>query len=201
MSPTYADYYFENSEENKKRLALALQRARQEGGKSQEYMGFELQVARKTIQNWEKGVSSPSFDQCIAWFKALNVAPLPYLFQYVFPDMDGIKSKDNDEKLRQSLITLVRSLPPEGVRQLLFLFYGEHGSSPRGVLNMINAHLQTPLPNRVTQAGVILHNYEIASQRGELVCPNNIKPNVDLLKQALSEGEKAVIERKDNYIL
>ena len=191
--------YEYDSEINRKRLSRMLGIARTKAGKSQEYMAYELSVARKTVQNWEKGVTSPSFEQVVGWFTILTVNPLPYLIQFVFPDMDNISAKDSDDKIRKSLITLINNLPAESVRQLMFMFYGDHGSSSRGIINLMTAHLQTPLRDRVTQAGVIVRNYEFAKRKGDITSDKHIQPDVDFLKKAIASGEDAVIRGLDEY--
>jgi len=164
-------------------------------------MALELGVARKTIQNWEKGTTVPSLEQTIRWFQTINVSPLPYLLQYIFPDLEGLSSKDDETKLRNALKTLVDNLPEEEIRQLLFLMFGDHGSSSRAVLNLITAHLQTPMKDRVTQASVIIRNYDIAQKKGQLSSPNHIKPNMELMLNALHMGEEAVLNNKNVYVV
>lgn len=182
-------------------LATSLKKSRQLAGKSQEYMSLEMEIARKTVQNWEKGVSRPTIDQALNWFKILNISPLPYLFQYVYPEMEGISSDHNIVELRKALRTLLEVLPDDGVRQLLYLFYGDHGSSPRAVLNMVTAHLQTEMKDRVSAGSLILKNYEIASKKGTITGENHVKPNVELLKKAIELGENAAVEDYGAYIL
>lgn len=181
-------------------LAKTLRETRVLKAISQENMALELGIARKTVQNWEKGISAPSIDQAMEWFKVLKISPLPYLFQYVHPEMENISHKDEDEKLRNSLITLINELPPEGVRQLLYLFYGDHGSSPRAVLNLMTAHLQTPMKDRVLTSNVVLKNYEIAKKKNQVTSMEHIHPNVELLKSAIQKGEDAVIDDRDTYM-
>lgn len=185
----------------KEYLANILGRVRVEKRCSQEQMALELGVARKTVQNWEKGVSEPTIHQAISWFEVLAVSPLPYLFQYMYPDMEGISSADADEHLRQMLFNLLTELPPEGVRQLLYLFYGNHGSSPRAVLNMVTAHLQTSMRDRVTAGSVILKNYEIAQKKDTVAKKEHVQPNVELLRDAIKKGEEAVVGDEEAYIL
>ena len=88
-------------------ICEALRESRNLSGKSQEYMSMELGIARKTVQNWEKGVSEPSLGQAIEWFKLLDINPLPYLFQVVYPDMDGISSGDDIATIRNALNNLL----------------------------------------------------------------------------------------------
>lgn len=183
------------------KISEALKESRGISGKSQEYMALELEVARKTIQNWEKGVSEPTIAQAVNWFKAINVSPIPYLIQVVHTDMDGINAKDDIGKLRQSMHQLLDEIPEEGIRQLLYLFYGNHGSSPRAALNMLTAHLQTPLKDRVIQGHLILKNYEIANKKGLNTAANHVQPNLKLLKEAINKGEEADIKNAKAYIL
>lgn len=179
----------------------ALREARNNAGKSQEYMALELGIARKTVQNWESGVSEPSLGQALAWFRALHINPLPYLFQVVHTDMDHINSNSDIPRLRESLISLLEDMPEEGIRQLLYLLYGDHGSSPRAVLSMVTAHLQCPMSDRVTQGKVILNNYQRAKKKDRLTSTSHIQPNEELLEYAIQQGENADIENKNAYVL
>lgn len=183
------------------KICEALRDARSLSGKSQEYMALELEVARKTVQNWEKGVSEPTIGQAISWFKAINVSPVPYLIQVVHNDMDGISSADNATKLKASLHQLLDEIPEEGIRQLMYLFYGDHGSSPRAVLNMVTAHLQTPMNSRVIHGHLILKNYEIAEKKGMLTDRKHVQPNQKLLQYAIAKGEEADINNAKAYVL
>ena len=182
-------------------VCVALHESRTVKNKSQEFMALELGVARKTVQNWERGISEPTIGQCIAWFKILGINPLPYLFQVLDKDMEGLKPANNVEHLKKHLLKLIDQMPEEGIRQLLFLFYGEHGSSPRAVMNLVTAHLNTPMRDRVVQSSIIYKNYEIAAKKGKLTNPNNIQPNLELLRRAINMGEEAELSDKSAYVL
>lgn len=183
------------------KVCEALREARSISGKSQEYMSLELEVARKTVQNWEKGVSEPTIGQAVCWFKAIDVSPIPYLIQVVHSDMDGISAADNINKLKSSLHQLIDEIPEEGIRQLLYLFFGNHGSSPRAVLNMVTAHLQTPMKDRVVHGHIILKNYEIAKKKGTITSARHVQPNQKLFELALAKGEEAEINNAKAYVL
>lgn len=185
---------------NTMEICEALRLTRNESGRSQEYMSFELGVSRRTIQNWEMGISEPSISQCVNWFRITGKNPISYLLQYLYPNINNMKKSDKDADMKASLLTLINALPPDGIRELLFVLYGDHGSSPRGIINLITAHLQTPLKDRVTQAGVIIHNYEMAKRKGTLARPKSIQPDLEFLKAALKAGENAVIQGDDEYI-
>lgn len=173
-------------------IAEALRTTRNQSGKSQEYMAFELGVSRRTIINWENGVSEPSIGQAINWFKFTNKNPIPFLLQNVYPDMDKISSTDSDSKILASLMQLINELPAEGVRQLMYLFFGDHGSSPRAVLQMLTAHLQTPIKDRIAHGQLIATNYEIAKRTCTLSRPDHIQPDLNCLNNAIEDAKNAV---------
>lgn len=182
-------------------LNTILRTTRYEAGRSQESMALDLGVARRTIQNWESGVSEPSLRQTIEWFQALDKSPIPFLLQHVFPMMDNISSKDDMTKIRKALNLVLNSLPDESLRQVLYVLYGDHGSSPRAVLNMVTAHLQTPMKDRLLQAEIIYKNYELAKKKGTLARPDHIQPDVEFLKSAIAAGEKAYLTDNKEYML
>lgn len=180
-------------------IAEALRTTRNVSGKSQEYMAFELGITRRTVQNWENGVSEPSIGQTIKWFQLTDKNPIPFLLQHTYPDMDKISHKDDDEKILSSLIQIINDLPAESIRQLMYLFFGNHGSSPRAVLQMITAHLQTPMKDRITHGQLIATNYEIAKLTGSLNNPDFIQPDYDYLEAAINTAKAAVAKNAKEY--
>lgn len=195
---TSTDHY---NDDDRKRLARILMRSRAESGMSQEKVSIELGIAKKTVQNWERGVSAPTLPQAVAWFQIMRIPAMPYLLQYIFPDMEGITKNESDEMLREELINLIKSMPPDGIRQLMYLFYGNHGSSPRAVLNLVTAHLQTPLRERFSHAYSIFNDYRISLELGDIVRPDHIQPNIDILKQAMLRCRRAILQKKSSYTL
>ncbi|MCQ2506158.1 MAG: helix-turn-helix domain-containing protein [Lachnospiraceae bacterium] len=180
-------------------ISEALRLTRNESGRSQEYMAFELGVTRRTILNWESGVSEPSISQAMNWFKLVNKNPLPFLLQNTYPEMDRISYKDDDSKILASLMQIINDLPAEGVRQLMYLFFGNHGSSPRAVLQMVTAHLQTPMKDRIAHGQLVATNYEIAKRTGTLTHPEHIKPDLDYLNAAIETAKTAVENNAKEY--
>lgn len=173
-------------------IAEALRITRYESGKSQEYMAFELGVSRRTVQNWETAVSEPSVTQATHWFQLLDKNPIPFLLQTVYPDMDKISHRDSDARILASLLQLINDLPAEGVRQLMYLFFGDHGSSPRAVLQMVTAHLQTPMKDRISHGQLIASDYEIAQITGTLAHPEHIQPDLGCLNDAITAAKEGL---------
>ncbi|MCQ2520143.1 MAG: helix-turn-helix domain-containing protein [Lachnospiraceae bacterium] len=186
-------------DEDKKRLARMLMLSRFESGLSQEKVSLELGIAKKTVQNWERGISAPTLLQAIEWFRVMKVPAMPYFLQFMFPDLEGTKGKDSEEKLRSELIQMIESIPEEGMRQLMYLFYGDHGSSPRAVMNLVTAHLQSPMKDRYNHAVTILSDYELALEKNQITRSDHIQPDTKLLKKAIQCGHDAILNNKNNY--
>lgn len=74
----------------------------------------------------------------------------------------------------------------------MYLFFGNHGSSPRAVLQMITAHLQTPMKDRIAHGQLIETNYEIAQKTNTLANPNHIQPDLECLNASIESAEYAV---------
>jgi len=188
--------------ERAKRFSKIWWRSRADAEVSQEYVALGVGVSRKTVQNWEKGISSPDLFQASEWFRVLGINPLPYFLDFIFPDnVDGIKGSDEDKRIEEALGHLVAQLPPKGKRQLLYMLYGNHGSSPNAVLNLMNAHLQTPLKDRIVHAAMIVEDYEVEKSLDNLVCPNNVKPNVELLRTSMENAKDTVQKHRSGYHL
>ena len=186
--------------ERAKAFAETHAKVRFKEGKSQEYMAMELGVSKKTIQNWEKGISSPTFFQSLEWFRILNTNPFPYYLALTYPDkLKGLKGSDSDGKINEAFDALVETLPSSAKRAILYLFYGEHGSSPNAIIQMMLAHLHTPLRSRVTQAILIAHMYEMEKELGNLICKDNIMPDIDVLNDAIDKARISAIHHDYGY--
>lgn len=181
------------------KICDALRTTRYESKKSQEYMALELGVTRRTIMNWENGISEPTVSQAIAWFKLIDKSPIPYLLQITYPEIDKISYRDEDARILTSLIQIINGLPAEGIRQLMYLFFGNHGSSPRAVLQMITAHLQTPMKDRIAHGQLTATNYEIAKRTDTLAQPDHIQPDLEYLNIAIEKAKEAVTNKAKEY--
>lgn len=65
--------------EIKEKLRLALGKSRVDAGKTQQEMANYLGVALQTVQNWEAGVSNPSFSRVYQWFDYLHLNMYVYM--------------------------------------------------------------------------------------------------------------------------
>ena len=100
----------ESKSDRNKRFARIWSLSRSDAGKTQEFMAAGLGVSKKTIQNWEKGVSAPDLYEGSEWFRVLGSNPMPYYLAFLYPWLfDGIKPEDGDEEIEQALMFLVKN--------------------------------------------------------------------------------------------
>lgn len=183
-----------------KRFSKIWWQSRADTQKSQEFMALSLGVSKKTIQNWEKGTSAPNLFQGLEWFRALGLNPMPYFLEFLFPETFGEPNAfENDQDIEQALSILIQQSSSEEKRELLFAMAGHHGSSWHSLLQMLTAHCHTSMQARVTASRIILENYEMEGEMGILVCPEDIQPNLDVLRSAIMQGKHAAEKGETSY--
>ena len=180
------------------RFAEMWRKSREDAGKSQAYMAKAMGVSKKTVQNWEQGISCPAQDRAFEWFQVLGLQPLPYYLQLLFPD-EFESDQHDDEEVQSALMRILQSYTPELRRKLLYFLSGEHGSSPFALIEMTTAHLQSPLRDRINVAQSIAINYELAKDAGMLKQPDDVQPNMQVLNNAIELGKQAFRDGSDSY--
>lgn len=190
----------EEMAERKRRFAQIWAASRVASGKTQEYMAKGLGVSRKTIQNWENGVTVPDLFMGSEWFRVLGINPLPYYLSFLFPDLFAdISPKDSDDDIERALVHLIKQSTAIEKRELLYLMAGRHGSSWYSLLQMFTAYCHTSMKSRVGVARNILDNFEIEKATGQLVCKTNVMPDIEMLHNAVEEGKRAVMAGNTGY--
>ena len=174
--------------------------ARIKAGKSQEYMAIELGVAKKTVQNWEKGTTSPTFFQSLEWFRVLGMNPFPYYMSIVYPnELLHIAPSDDDEKIDQAFMAMIQNISIADKRALLYLYCGDHGSSPHSVIQLMLSHLHCPMSFRIIDACNIETAYKLAKELDLIVCPDNIQPDLSDFSDSIHQAVEACKNNMDRY--
>ena len=125
---------------------------------------------------------------------------MPYYLAFLYPWLfDGITPEDDDQDIEQTLLFLVKNMTAVEKREMLYLMAGRHGSPWYSLLQMFTAHCHTSMRSRVTASRVILENYEMEEKTGTLVCPQDIPPDLNVLRSAISQGKNAVQNGEVSY--
>lgn len=179
---------------------MMLQQSRYDANISQEELASRLNRSRGTIQNWEKGTTIPDLFDIAEWFTALELSPIPYYLEYIYPnDFRNIKHSDPDEKIEAAFNKLLTNVTIEQKRALLYIAYASHGSDPNSVLQMVLADMHLPMAVRVSVAQMIVDNYEMCEGLGTLSDTEHILPDIENLKNAVKSGKDAAIRNKKSY--
>ena len=188
----------ETRSEKVRKIADMHYRAREKAGRSQEYMALELGVSKKTVQNWERGISFPDLMQSREWFRVLNINPLPYYLEIISP----YKSKNITEDVNtvdETFQALCDEIPTEAKQAILHLFYGQHGSDPFTLLQLLLAYIHLPLRVRIIPAALISQLYETEKELCSIICPNDTPPDLDLLNDSIRRARVAVMHKEYGY--
>lgn len=184
------------------RFGLMLASARIDAGATQKTMAKALGRSVATIQNWEAGIGCPDYIELEDWFTALGLNMSRYILNYKYPDtftkIDGsCPIKDIDKALDKYLSLASDTFK----RQLAFILMGRTGSDPIQQINMLVAHNHTTIRSRSNVAQLVYDNYLYEESRNELICKDNVPPDIEALRQAKNAGKQSAKEGKLGYHL
>lgn len=182
------------------KIALMLYQARSNAHLSQDAMAEALGVSRKTIQKWEDGSLCPNLKKVIEWFDYTGEPLYPYLVHLLHGDsFSGLGAGAQYADLKAVMHLYIDEMSDDRIRELVYLMYSDHGSTPSGVLDLITAYLHLPLDRRACIASAILHAYVICEATGQLRGTDHIMANVDYLKRCCDYATQAVMDGKNSY--
>ena len=170
-----------------------------DSGKTESYIAEAMGVTRRTVSSWLNGITCPSQRQGFEWFQKLGLQPLPYYLGLLYPsEFNGILTAD-DEQIEDALHAFVSGLTNDERRKMLYCCYGEHGSSPHAVLELMTAYLHLPMINRISLANAVVLNYSLAKNMEALVKPDRVQPDIEILRLAIRRCTSAILNGQNNY--
>lgn len=172
-------------------------KSRNDAGRSQQWIADALGVSKKTVQNWEDGITCPSISMGFEWFKALGLQPMHYYLDVIYPD--GHTNTNDEQEINKALIAFVTGIPLEYKEKILYFAYGDHGSSPFCVLDMVSAHLHLPLKDRIMIANMIMAAHGVNATFGDLVNEGTADPDIDRLRLAIRKCRESVLNGDTKY--
>lgn len=178
----------------------ALRYARHESKKTQEQFAEEMGINIKTVQYWEAGKSEPSVSDAMTWFRIAGVNPITYMLCYLHPDKFGIDNMRTATQVGEAYDVIARNLSIADKIALIYLFSGEHGSSPSSVVQLTLAHLNNPLRDRIMVAEHILKQYRFNEWKGALVGTEENRPDIEMLENAIKNAEESLKDGKSGYV-
>lgn len=187
-------------DEYRRRVAKVLEIARAKSGLSQERLARKMGVSKTTIANREQGVVPTTLDELIRWCVCCGVAAKRYTDACVHPGLlERLTDSPTDAEKRQVLHQLVDEMSPYEVDAWCYLYYGDHGSDPVGVITEMLANLHTLLRDRVVIVNMVIKYCELCQMMHIDPDINGVHPIMDILYQARDCGEAAIGKQAGSY--
>lgn len=181
-------------------LSKMLSDARYASKLSQEQIAQHLNVSRKTVANWEAGISAPTFDMVLKWFNVCDEPIYPYVMKYLHPDeLEKMTPKSTSKEVTKALHICIEQLDEHYQKELLYILTGSHFSNPFGILDLFTAYLHVPLDLRMNVADNIVNNFLFAKARDFLVSNDNVMPDLGNLDKCKSSAREAIYSGKKTY--
>lgn len=181
-------------------VAKALEMARAKSGLSQEKLAKRLGISKPTVASRERGTSPVTLADIINWCVACSIPARRCMDACIYPGLlDYLQEDISTEEKRQILHAAVDEMSNYEVDGWLYLYYGDHGSDPMGVLTEVLANLHTPLRDRVSIVNAIIGHYEMTQSTKTDPDPNGTQPVMDVVRQARDCGQKAALQGVDAY--
>ena len=181
-------------------VAKALEMARAKAGLSQEKLAKRLGISKPTVASRERGTSPVTLADIINWCVACSVPARRCMDACIYPGLlDYLQEDISTAEKRQILHAAVDEMSNYEVDGWLYLYYGDHGSDPMGVLTEVLANLHTTLANRVAVCSTIATNYELDHANDRDPDPNGIQPIMSIMYQARDCGTEAARRGDDAY--
>lgn len=181
-------------------VAKALEMARAKSGLSQEKLAKRLGISKPTVASRERGTSPVTLADIINWCVACSIPARRCMDACIYPGLlDYLQEDISTKEKRQILHAAVDEMSNYEVDGWLYLYYGDHGSDPMGVLTEVLANLHTPLRDRVSIVNAIIGHYEMTQSTKTDPDPNGTQPVMDVVRQARDCGQKAALQGVDAY--
>lgn len=182
------------------KIGAALAKARVSAGLSQREIAILIEKNERTVQNWERGQSSPDADEIMDWFTACGMSPLAAMQEMLHPELYWKQTTDmTDEEIDAAINNFLYNSPRVVKEMILFIVLGKHGSYPPAVIAEICANLHTPLQNKVSLCGQVLDNYNCAVATNTDPVPYEVHPPMELLNIAYKAGKEASRRGETSY--
>ena len=180
------------------RFSAMLKKARADAGKSQDNVAKKMGISKKTIQSWEDGSSYPNARRQHEFFRALDANPLPYYLQYVYSEFIIADSSD-EEQITEQIIQMIKALPLDSKKKLLYWLRGDHGGSSMCSLEFWAEYLSLELPERTAVATLSHALYITGQTTGRLIESDYMKPNSELVELGIREATESIKNGNKTY--
>lgn len=183
--------------ERAQKFAQIWYKSRTDAGWSQEAMALELGISKKTVQNWEKGITAPDAFQGEEWFRVLGLNPMKYYLEFHYPALFPYDEDQHEESEVDIVLShYLEQAKAENKAKLLWLIEGRKEYVWNSMLQMMMAHSLLSLESRAITAQTILDAFEIESESRGIEISDELMPDLELLKNSIEKAKDAAKANK-----
>lgn len=173
---------------------------------SMEEIGYALGVTRQTIANWEDGISIPNIIQLSEILTLFHADKLRAFQTILSPDRDDSvydgDKKFSAEELKEQITYHVNNvLDEKSLRNLYYILNEEHGGDMKAFLELCVAYLQCTFLSRQVMARTVCNHYETAKELDSITNPEDVQPDLKMIKNASKAAMEAVKQGQSSYTL
>lgn len=178
--------------------AEILQDLRRTAGLSKAKMALEMQVDERTYSRYEDGSSAPTLPAFLNLLDQIDAPVMNTIVRHLYPET--FESSAGAAQLRKVLSDyILTGASDRSIQEMAYLIYGPHGSPLEAQLQLFTAIDHLPMDSRLLIAKMALNMWEIENARGGLINPENVQPDMELLRAAIIKAHMAVVEGRSNY--
>lgn len=186
-------------EELKEGCAEMLVKYRKTAGLSRARLSFLTGIDERKVKRYEDGKDAPSIPEFFAALDAIGQTAFPMLLEYIHPSIYN-KENNGPDEARTRVVHYMQSFATERmVHQLDYFFTGQHGSNLEPQMQLITLINHLPLAYRVLICKQALALWELATIEGRTINPEDVQPDVELLRATLGKAEAAVAKQQQAY--
>lgn len=175
-------------------LADMIKKARENAGLSRAELAHLLHVSERSIKNWEQALAKPDADTFLDLCFACNDRMAADMLKMQHPELF---ESDDIEMLRQLLITYIRSAASDRmIKMLIYNLMSAHGSDAEAQINLCTAYNHLTLEDKVDVCKLIMSKYRIREAQDRLVCPDDARPDLKYLRNAVELATAEIIKVK-----
>lgn len=179
-------------------VAEILHDLRAAAGISKSKMAALLYVDERSYRRYEEGESSPTLAVFLDMLDNINAPVLPILMRHLYPE--SFSPADSTDSARHYILDYINQIATDRqIRQMAYILGGQHGSPAEAQLQMFCALDHMPMDIRLAVAKLTLNAWEISVARKEIVNPDEILPDAELLREAIIKAQRAVEAGRGSY--
>ena len=177
-------------------LAFLVRNAREQAHLTRQELADKLGISKRTIDNWESGVSRPIADSLLDVYEACNAEIAKAIIT-----ADSYDAESDIEVVRQRVITYLRTIADDDmIRQLDYNLLSSHGSIAKAQVNLCTAYNHFNKDDKYDVCRTIIGKYKLKQDLGKLINMGEPLPDIEYLEKVCHDVREELIRNESRNI-